>query len=256
MSKTESKAMSLGDHMRRFDGEVDRLAEVAHRIDEELIRIEFNKPLRDRERPCRWPGAYISGYPRTRFQPNMGELKAGASSEWHAAWLGEVEERFDQSPLLRPLVQQYAERLACIETVLNMGLQPVKSNSEVRDEPPFVAQLTQPPAGNFKRPKSDDWHATPAPSKWTVEPLSASDAGPLAFKSLAELDREHSIDGGEHRPHLKSGDSACSFCAGINGVHSDRCNDLRSDEMPRSRHPLDNPRDDAEDEQDAADGDD
>ena len=46
MSKhTEMKAMSLGDHMRRFDEEVDRLAEVAHRIDEELIRIEFNKPL-------------------------------------------------------------------------------------------------------------------------------------------------------------------------------------------------------------------
>jgi hypothetical protein len=43
--------MSLGDHMRLFDEEVDRLAEVAHRIDEELVRIEFNKPLRDRERP-------------------------------------------------------------------------------------------------------------------------------------------------------------------------------------------------------------
>jgi hypothetical protein len=44
MNKTETKAMSLGDHMRLFDEEVDRLAEVAHRIDEELVRIEFNKP--------------------------------------------------------------------------------------------------------------------------------------------------------------------------------------------------------------------
>jgi hypothetical protein len=160
MSKTESKAMSLGDHMRRFDGEVDRLAEVAHRIDEELIRIEFNKPLRDRERPCRWPGAYISGYPRTRFQPNMGELKAGASSEWHAAWLGEVEERFDQSPLLRPLVQQYAERLAAIETVLNMGLQPVSQQPEQPMAPSAgVAHYPTPSTRNpFENPPdySDD----------------------------------------------------------------------------------------------------
>lgn len=181
MSKhTEMKAMSLGDHMRRFDEEVDRLAEVAHRIDEELIRIEFNKPLRDRERPSRWPGAYISGYQRVRFQ--QGGLWAGAPQEWHAAWLGEVEERFDQSPLLRPLFQQYAERLAAIETVLNMGLQPVP------------AQIELPAAGNFKRPKSDDWPATPAPSKWTVEPPATSDSDPLAFKSLAELDQAAAID--------------------------------------------------------------
>ena len=203
MSKTETRAMSLGDHMRRFDEEVDRLAEVAHRIDEELIRIEFNKPLRDRERPSRWPGAYISGYQRVRFQ--QGGLWAGAPQEWHAAWLGEVEERFDQSPLLRPLFQQYAERLATIETVLNMGLQPVS-------------------------------HATPAPSKWAVEPPAASDSDPLAFKSLAELDQEHSKDDGEHRPHLKSGDSACSFCGGINRVHSDRCQSMAK--VAASREPL------------------
>lgn len=127
MSKTETKAMALGDHMRLFDEEVDRLTEIAHRIDEELIRSQFHKPLRDRARPSRWPGAYISGYPRVRYQ--QGELKAGAPQEWQAAWLGEVEARLDQSPLLRPLVQQYAEKLAAIETVLNMELQPVKSDS-------------------------------------------------------------------------------------------------------------------------------
>lgn len=128
--KTETKAMSLGDHMRRFDEEVDALAEIAHRIDEELIRIEFNKPPAQRERPSRWPGAYIDGYPRPRFQPNMGELKAGAAQSWQAAWLGEVESRFDKSPLLRPLFQQYAEKLAGIEMVLNMGLTPVPSQLE------------------------------------------------------------------------------------------------------------------------------
>jgi hypothetical protein len=152
--------MSLGDHMRLFDEEVDRLAEVAHRIDEELVRIEFNKPLRDRERPSRWPGAYIAGYPRTIF--GQGGLNAGASSAWHAAWIGEVEDRCDQSPLLRPLLQQYAERLASIETVLNMGLLPVSC-------------------------------AAPAPSKWAVEPSVASDSDSLAFKSRAELDQEQSL---------------------------------------------------------------
>lgn len=148
MSKTETKAMSLGDHMRRFDEEVDRLAEVAHRIDEELIRIEFNKPLRDRERPSRWPGAYISGYQRVRFQ--QGGLWAGAPQEWHAAWLGEVEERFDQSPLLRPLFQQYAERLAAIETVLNMGLQPVSQQPELPMPP--SAGVTHYPMPSTRNP--------------------------------------------------------------------------------------------------------
>jgi hypothetical protein len=155
--------MSLGDHMRLFDEEVDRLAEAAHRIDEELIRIEFNKPLRDRERPSRWPGAYISGYPRHRFQPNMGELKAGASSEWHAAWLGEVEERFDQSPLLRPLLQQYAERLAAIETVLNMGLQPVPAQIELPAAHPargYSAEAEAP------RDPEDRWTEVPGPPNY------------------------------------------------------------------------------------------
>jgi hypothetical protein len=187
--------MSLGDHMRLFDEEVDRLAEAAHRIDEELIRIEFNKPLRDRERPSRWPGAYISGYPRHRFQPNMGELKAGASSEWHAAWLGEVEERFDQSPLLRPLLQQYAERLAAIEAMLNMGLHLVSQQLEwspppLQSVPQAVNELSSVRHPLHGRPvERRSVHPSPG-----VEPPAASDSDPLAFKSLAELDQAAAIE--------------------------------------------------------------
>lgn len=135
MSKTksehETKAMSLGDHIRRLNEQVDHLAEIAHRIDEEMVRAFFRKPPPLRSRPSRWPGAHIAGYPGTRFEPNMGELKIGAPQDWQAAWLGEVEIFFNESPLLRPLVQQYAERLGRIEVALNLGLLPVPSQPEL-----------------------------------------------------------------------------------------------------------------------------
>jgi len=193
MSKTEIKTMSLGDHMRRFDEEVDKLAEVAHRIDEEFVRIEFNKPLRDRARPSRWPGAYISGYQCACFQ--QGGLWAGAPQEWHAAWIGEVEARFDQSPLLRPLLQQYAERLAAIEAMLNMGLQLVSQQLEwspppLQSVPQAVNELSSVRHPLHGRPvERRSVHPSPG-----VEPPAASDSDPLAFKSLAELDQAAAIE--------------------------------------------------------------
>jgi hypothetical protein len=185
--------MALGDHMRLFDEEVDRLTEIAHRIDEELIRSQFHKPLRDRARPSRWPGAYISGYPRVRYQ--QGELKAGAPQEWQAAWLGEVEARLDQSPLLRPLVQQYAEKLAAIETVLNMELQLVSQQLEwspppLQSVPQAVNELSSVRHPLHGRPvERRSVHPSPG-----VEPPAASDSDPLAFKSLAELDQAAAIE--------------------------------------------------------------
>jgi len=164
MSKTETKAMSLGDHMRRFDEEVDRLARVAGRIDEEMVRADLGKPepqltlaKAGPDLAPRWPGASIVCHHGRRFSP-AGQLLVGARYSWHAAWIGEVEARFDQSPLLRPLLQQYAERLAAIETVLNMGLQPVKSDSEARDEPPFAARLSQSPPSVFEGEHEEDRH--------------------------------------------------------------------------------------------------
>ncbi len=135
-SEHETKAMSLGDHIRRLNEQIDRLAEIARRIDEEMVRVDLRKPepigypLKGTSTLSpRWPGAHLPGY-GPHFSPS-GQLLAGAHSGWHAAWVGEAETRFEGSPLLRPLVQQYAEQLGRIEVALNLGLAPVPSQPEL-----------------------------------------------------------------------------------------------------------------------------